>query len=449
MANRIEFVNGVQLRQERRLIEQDMIALTDKLDSREIGRGRYNSEFVKLENELQLLEQRITSADANGWLSEKDRIYRSAPPAGLPGAVGEQQHYSTAVRREDPKHRRAFSNWLRLGAAAMDPAEYKLLHTEHRDMIAGTPLSAAYPGSTAGFFVPVGFVDQINEAVKYYGPMLRGGIGFPRIIDTATGQPLPFPSSNDVQSYGELVGEGQQVTALDVQMSQVLLGSYKFSSRMCKVSMELVQDSAFSLEDFLIDVFAKRLGRTLNQFFTTGTGVNQPRGIVTAVLAGGNTIVAKGSATNDSLGGPNTIGSDDLTNLVHLVDPLHRATGRYMFADSTLRSLKNVKDKYGRPLWLPSTRDGAPETINGFEYAINNDMDQLQTTSSSPPVTRNTVLFGSLDQYVIRRVKDLAVMQLRERFADYGQVAFIGWWRGDGNSLDIANNALGILQNVY
>lgn len=49
---------------------------------------------------------------------------------------------------------------------------------------------------------------------------------------------------------------------------------------------------------------------------------------------------------------------------------------------------------------------------------------------------KKTVAFGALDKYLIRRVKELAVLRLVERFADYGQVAFLGFARYDGNLLD-------------
>src|ERR1051326_7842541 len=57
----------------------------------------------------------------------------------------------------------------------------------------------AYPGATSGFFVPVGFVNEIEQAMKYYGPMLDGGAGMPTIMPTDSGQLLPFPVSNDTK----------------------------------------------------------------------------------------------------------------------------------------------------------------------------------------------------------------------------------------------------------
>ena len=87
----------------------------------------------------------------------------------------------------------------------------------------------------------------------------------------------------------------------------------------------------------------------------------------------------------------------------------------------------------------------APSTILGYPYAINNDMDQL--TNTSPISTRKTVAFGRLDKYLIRRVKEMSVLRLSERYAEYGQVAFIGFMRADATLLDAGTHPVKYLLN--
>lgn len=336
-----------------------------------------------------------------------------------------------------------------LAASAGAPEARSLTFQERgelRDMGGGG--QGAYPGATSGFFIPVGFVNRVETALKYYGPMLNGGVGYPEIFDTAIGNPLPFPTSDDTSTVGELVGEGVQVASADVTMSQIMLGAYKYSSKLIKVSLELLQDSAFDLESFLATRFAIRLGRILNTHFTTGTGSSQPKGIVTASALG---YTAVGSNSNDGLGGgANTIGSDDLIKLEHSVDIMYRNGAMYMAHDSTIRDLKTLKDKYGRPLWLPGLAAGTPDTINGYAYLTNNDMDTAQSSGpNSPPTTKKTMLFGQLSKYMIRRVKDMQVLRLEERYADYGQVAFLAFVRYDGNLLDAGTHPVKYLANTY
>lgn len=355
-------------------------------------------------------------------------------------SVSERQSIATFIER-DKRHRVAFRDYLVNGLTDMS-AESRQALQEFRDMGVGT-------GNLGGYFVPPGFVYDVEQALKYYGNML----GVSTILDTATGQPLPHPTDNDTTVTGELVGEGSQVTTADVSIGHIIFGAFKFSTKMVKVSLELLQDSAFDIESYLQQKFAIRLGRILNTKFTLGAGTTEPTGIVTAAVANdgspalasagvavGTPLIAAGSAANTggSETGAASIGSSDLFNLEHTVDPLYRRGAKYMMHDSTLRAIKTLLDKYGRPLWVPGLATDAPDTINGYEYSINNDMAAIAASAV-------TILFGPLDKYLIRRVKELAVLRLVERFADYGQVAFLGFARYDGNLLDAGTHPISYL----
>ena len=348
-----------------------------------------------------------------------------------------------AESAEDRTYRVAFADYLRNGLLPSDRQrgmsdENRALLTRRRSEIEKRDMGVGV-GAEGGYFVPQGFVYEVEVALKYYGPMLAVG----KILDTATGAPLPYPTSTDVANEGVLVGEGQQVTTQDVAVGHIMFGAYKFSTQLVKVSLELLQDSAFDIEAFLKDAFAIRLGRILNTYFTTGSGSNCPTGFLTAIAAGGAVpITAIGSAANTggSQTGANSIGYVDLVELEHSVDPLYRVLGsRFVMHDTTLKSIKEILDKYGRPIWVPGVAAGAPDTILGYPYSINQDMAQIAASAT-------TVAFGPFKKYLIRRVKDLSVLRLVERFADYGQVAFVGFCRYDGNLLDAGTHPLNVLQ---
>jgi HK97 family phage major capsid protein len=344
----------------------------------------------------------------------------------------------------------ALKDYLARGEAGMSDENRAILTgtgapEEFRDMGIGT-------STLGGYFVPQGFVYKIEEALKYYGDMLNVA----EIMDTATGQPLPYPTDNDTTVVGEIVGEGKQVSTADVNIGHIVFGAYKFSTKMIKVSLELLQDSAFDIESYLQKKMAIRLGRILNTKFTVGAGTTEPTGISTAAVANlgtaqvwgagsgiGIPLIAAGSASND--GGMETGGSSigwaDLVNLEHSIDPLYRRGAKWIFHDTTLRFLKTVLDKYGRPLWVPGVTVNAPDMILGYRYSINNDMPVIALNA-------RTVLFGAADKYLVRRVKELGVMRLNERFADYGQVAFIGFARYDGNLLDAGTHPVNYLQQA-
>ena len=76
-----------------------------------------------------------------------------------------------------------------------------------------------------------------------------------------------------------------------------------------------------------------------------------------------------------------------------------------------------------------------------------NDIGADSDRSDSPPTTGKTVLFGRLVVVVIRRAP-LFVQRLDERYADFGQIGFLAWWRCDGNLIDGGGGAVKALENV-
>src|SRR5690606_39002505 len=109
--------------------------------------------------------------------------------------------------------------------------------------------------------------------------------------------------------------------------------AFKYSSKPVLVSAELLQDSAFDLNQILADMLGERLGRILNEHFTTGTGTGQPNGIVTAAATG----VTGGVSATPAITG------DNLIDLVHSVDPAYRTGARFMMADSTIALVRKLK----------------------------------------------------------------------------------------------------------
>ena len=333
---------------------------------------------------------------------------------------------------------------------------------EQRDQQAGTQSITYSEGNLGGYFVPAGFVYDIEQATKFYANLLDGSSI--RIMETATGNVLPYPTSNDTNEAWTLLSEttqvvdngttpnypSQGVTAPLANPGNVLAGSvsfgaYKGTTGLIRVSLELMQDSAFSLEAFLKEAFAVRLGRGYEWYLTMGTNSNQPYGLVPAVVASGVTGVTAAGQISGGAGvttgqtSVNSIGYQDLVNLIHSVDPTYRRGAKFMFHDQTLAQFKRQVDAFGRPLWVPSVKDSEPDTLCGYPYVINQSMPQIAASAT-------TMLFGSFQKYIARKVRDLSIARLDERFADYGEVAYVGFSRLDGRLIDAGTHPVGFLQ---
>jgi HK97 family phage major capsid protein len=290
--------------------------------------------------------------------------------------------------------------------------------------------------------VPQGFSYQLEQAMKWFGG-IEGTVGK---FTTETGNPLPWPTTNDTTNRGRIIGQNIQVSETDVAFNQVTFNAYIGCSDLILVPMTLMEDSAFDMDALIAQMLGTRLGRLYNWKCTIGTGTAEPTGIVTAAVAAGN-VYTCGS------GEASTLGYYDLVNLEHSVDPAYRnePSSYWMFSDAQLKNLKKLVDGNNRPLWQPgltaSFTQGAgvnitpgKPTILDHPYVINQDM-------AAPAANAYSALFGDMSTFKVRDLQSgTTVMRLMERYADYLQVGFIAFKRFDSNIIDAGTHPIAVLQ---
>lgn len=275
-------------------------------------------------------------------------------------------------------------------------------------------------GAIGGYTVPDAPMAALERALLEFGGMRQVAT----IIRTDTGADLPIPTSDDTSNKGAILGENTQVSEVDITVGQLVLQAYKYSSKSVLVSVEFLQDTSVDAVSFIGKALGERIGRIHNDHFTTGTGSSQPNGIVTAATS--SSVTFSGTAT---------VTYDNIVDLVHSVDPAYRMNGKFMFHDGALKMLKKVKvlqysgDTVGAPLWQPSMQAGQPDLVLGYPYVINQSM-------TTPATSVKSILFGDLSKYLIRDCRDITLIRLDERYADYHQVGFLAFARSDGDLLD-------------
>jgi HK97 family phage major capsid protein len=275
-------------------------------------------------------------------------------------------------------------------------------------------------GAVGGYTVP----DEMMRALEVSLLAFGGMRSVATVIRTGSGAALPIPTVNDTATKGRILTENVEATETGMTFAQIVLEAYKYSSDYVLVSQELLQDSAINVPEFIGRALGERIARVTNDHFTTGDGSSKPRGVVAAAGDSAVTTAASDSYTHD-----------ELVDLIHSVDPAYRNNARFMFNDTTLKGLKKIKvlqysgDTVGMPLWQPGLANGAPDTILGYRYVINQSM-------ASPATTVKSVVFGDLSKYLIRDVRDVQLLRLDERFATLHQVAFLAFSRHDGDLLD-------------
>ena len=267
--------------------------------------------------------------------------------------------------------------------------------------------------------VPQGFINQIESAQLAYSGVLQAA----DVMRTQTGNDLPWPTDNDTSNEGEIIGEGAPFDDdIEVPFDSTTFKAYKSHSKMIKVAYELIEDwgLAVDLEQFLADKSGERLGRHRNRLYTTGTGVNQPTGIVTAATLG---ITAAA---------PAAITGDEVLRLIHSVDPSYRQGGTvgFMMHDNIWLEALLLKDGNGQYIHTPGLADDVRPRIRGHAVFINQHMD------SALAAANDAILFGRLSNYKVREVAQIRFKRLAERYADEDVVAFDALQRHDGQLLD-------------
>jgi HK97 family phage major capsid protein len=354
--------------------------------------------------------------------------------AGREDFSGATDSYATEGQRNNRtgmtvEQRDATRRWLLSGAQGLNETEQRqyfrpVQQDEQRALSSSTGAAGAYT-------IPGGFVYSLEVATKYTG----GIVDAAAYIDTDNGMQMPYPSINDTANSGEVISENTAATTTqDPTYGVVVFNAYMFDSGIIKVPVQLAQDSAFNVEDYLNEALGTRIGRKLNTKCTTGTGANEPTGVVTASTLGATTA------------GATAITYGEIVDLEYSVDVSYRAKASYMMNDSIVKLVRKLVDSNGRPLWIAGgVSEGIvnkrPDTLNGYPLFVNNDMDTIATT-------KKTMLFGDFSKYKIRRLRQLQLVRMQERFIDALQIGLLAFQRFDGNVVDAGTHPIKYLQQA-
>lgn len=355
------------------------------------------------EADLERFSKQIEREERAAGYGELDKVDRKTVESPL---TPEQQEATAADTYRD-----AFDMFVRHGINEVT--------AEHREalrggFVSGQELRAQGVGtnSAGGYLAPAGWRDRIVEAIDSIANMAQ----IADVLQTDSGETLNWPTEDDTANEGAILAENTQVTEQDMAWGTASVGAYMYTSKLVRVSLQLLQDSAYNAEERLGRALGRRIGRVQNRHFTTGTGTAQPQGVIT----GGTVGVTAASTTSITM--------DELIDLEMSVNEIYRNNGRYLLSDTALGKVRKLKDGNGAYLWQPSVQAGVPSLLLGRPYTINNSVPV-------PAAAAKSVAFGDFREgYLIRRVNEVQLLRLAERYADYLQVGFLAFHRADGKT---------------
>ena len=211
------------------------------------------------------------------------------------------------------------------------------------------------------------------------------------------------------------IEEGGQLTFGDATFDQIIMDAHKLHVAI-KVTEELLYDSAFNLENYIIKQFGKALANAEEDAFLNGDGVGKPLGLL-AEAGGAEVGVTAASAT--------AITADEIISLIYSLKRPYRKNAKFMCNDQTLAAIRKLKDSTGQYLWQPSLQAGEPDRILGYAVMTS---PYFPTIAGGKPA----MAFGDFSYYNIGDRGTRSFAELKELFAGNGMVGFVAKERVDG-----------------
>ena len=379
-------MKNIELRGQRAELIKGAMALVD--NAQKEGRSLNAEEQQKFD---------AMESDARSMMTQIETLERAAE-------MKKELAANAEAREASPKQSRTavFGKYLKRGLAGLNAEERAQLTTT---------------GAAGGFLVPEGFSGVLDVATEFTGQVERVA----KKLDTASGNPLDYPTVNDTGNDAAIKGEGVATTATDMTFGNVTFNSYNYTS-LVRVSKQLIDDAGFNLDSFLVEALGERVARATNIDFSTGDGTDKPKGIVAESLQGAEVATSGALVANDVL------------NLIHSIDPSYRNKSSFgLMCSGTIMALLQklgVGSSNDFPIFIPSMTAGEPDKLFGYNVYYNNDMD------SDLAAAEKVLIAADFDKYVVRRAGGINLIRLDERYMDEMEVGFLVSARRDGHAVD-------------
>lgn len=170
-----------------------------------------------------------------------------------------------------------------------------------------------------------------------------------------------------------------------------------------------LDDSTMSIEGWLASEVQMEFADMEGAAFVTGTGVNQPRGILSytnvanASYAWGKIgYVASGAASDFAASAQ----YDKFIDLVHALRAGYRQNASWLMNDLTLAKVRKFKDGDGLFMWQPSTQVGVPSSLLGYPVATDDNMPDVNTNTYSVAFADFKRAYLIIDRAGVRVLRD-------------------------------------------
>ena len=276
-------------------------------------------------------------------------------------------------------------------------ATYKNAFWEN--MRTGVPQNALKESvsSSGGYPVPDSFEERIITKLEEDNILRKVS----RVIKTTRDLKIPIVLKKGGTTW---VKEGELYFEDDEEFGEALISAYKLA-QLTLASDELLEDSAFDLEQYILDAAVDNISSAEEEAFIKGDGIKKPLGIIHQASVG--------AVTSDS----NIIDVDDMINLKYSLSEPYRHNAVWLVSSDVYIALSKIRHYKGHR-FMDLSEDGETEMLLGQPVYVCKSLDNIALGSKS-------AIFGDFSHFWIGDRGRRSIKRLSEKYADSGQVGFI------------------------
>ncbi len=360
------------------------------LDTRRNDRGVLSAEddasYAAMEKDLDLLTNEIKREERREIIEAELNMPVSTPLTSDPERAGNRGKEKTG--RASAAYAEDFDRHLR------------------RKTILHNVLSEGSE-SDGGYLVPEEFERQMVESLTEENVIRQ----LAKVITTQHERKIPVATGHSVAHW---TAENATYTESNPTFAQKQIDAFKLTD-LCRVSVELLQDAAFDIEDYLAKEFGRAFGIAEEEACCVGDGTTQPTGIFTE----------NGGTVGVTAAGSNIVTAEELISLVYALKSPYRRNAKFLMNDTTVSAIRKLKDGNGIYMWQPSLTMGEPDKLLGFD---------LYTSPYAPAMSAGarSIAFGDFSHYWIGDRAVRTVQRLNELYVTNGQIGYVATERIDG-----------------
>lgn len=345
-----------------------------------------------------LLEGRITKDDFKTFQDKshteeeaiKVRLDDIETKMDRPPAPGPDEDKGDKKPSEEVK---AFMKYVREDKAGLEPDELKLMKISD--------------DVSAGYTAPIEISRQIIKKLTELSKIRQI-----TEVQTIGGAGIEFPK------------EGDDTVTVAWDDETLAAGDYKFKMEkwdpknlraLVTPHKNLLRDSMFNLEQYIVDKTAEKYNRKEGAAFISGPGTPaRPEGMLTHADV---QIQVSGDAS--------VLKPDGIVKLFYKLPEGYVSNAKFLMKRVTVQDIRLFKDTQERYIWQPSYQLGQPELLLGKPIIEDPDM---------PTVAGNAypILFGDFKQaYLIVDRQQIEMQRLVEKYALEGLIGLLFWKRMD------------------